>query len=136
MQRQVKVQLEPIEALIARHNLPRPVHESVEEADKDRVTAILGGCMYYYLFHALFKGEHLSREEVAKMFHIKSATFNKVCSGKRYAGGHQKKEDVVARALAESAKKSIVARREHQKPKAMDKLEGVTVWMRQEEETG
>ena len=135
-QRQVKIQVEPIEALIARHNLPRPVHESVEEADKDRATAILGGCMYYYLFHALFKGERLSREEVAKMFHVKSATFNKACSGKRYAGGHQKKEDVVARALAESAKKSIVARREHQKPKAMDKLEGVTVWMRQEEETG
>ena len=135
-QRQVKVQVEPIEALISRHNLPRPVHESVEEADKDRATAILGGCMYYYLFHALFKGERLSREEVAKMFHVKSETVNKACSGKRYAGGHQKKEDVVARALAESAKKSIVARREHQKPKAMDKLEGVTVWMRQEEETG
>ena len=135
-QRQVKIQVEPIEALIARHNLPRPVHESVEEADKDRAMAILGGCMYYYLFHALLKGERLSREEVAKMFHVKSATFNKACSGKRYAGGHQKKEDVVARALAESAKKSIVARREHQKQKAMDKLEGVTVWMRQEEETG
>ena len=65
-----------------RQNLPRPVHESDEVADKDRVTAILVGCMYYYLFHALFKGEHLSREEVAKIFHDKSAMFNKACSGK------------------------------------------------------
>ena len=41
----------------------------------------------------------------------------------------------MARALAESARKLIVARKEHVKPKVMDKLEGVTVWMRQEEET-
>ena len=64
-QRQVKIQVEPIEALIARHNLPRPVHESVEEADKDRATAILGGCMYYYLCNDMKRRIVTSKWEMA-----------------------------------------------------------------------